>query len=56
MAEGPIHFLNLEYFFYSVYRLFSDAEVPELTARFGEWVNTLELLGLLIMGAILATV
>ena len=43
-----IGFLNLEYFFYSVYRLFSDAEVPELTARFGEWVNTLELLGLLI--------
>lgn len=42
-----VGFLNLEYFFYAVYRLVSDAEVPELAARFGSFVDRLELIGLI---------
>ncbi len=39
-------FLNLEYFFYTVYRLFSGTDVSALPERFAEIVNTLQFVGI----------
>jgi hypothetical protein len=41
-----VGFLNLEYLFYTIYRLFSDADITEFSGRFGEWINMLEAIGI----------
>lgn|SRR3989344_5282355 len=43
-----VGFLNLEYLFYHIYRIFSDADISELSARFGDFISTLEIIGLAI--------